>query len=464
MTVTTMTAPALRTPPGPAPMNNLFSVLGFAVQAQQNMLTLMDAQFKHYGDTFMFEIMKQRQYMISRPDHIQEIVLTQAGKFHKERDYKNEKHGLARFMGNGLVVSDGEFWKRQRKLAAPALHARRIQSYAGTMVEYTMQMLDQWQDGARLDIADEMMRLTLHIVARTLFNVDISGEVSRVKEAMDTLQEVAGGSPIFRLPTWLPTPLELRARKGLRDLDEIVYGIIKDRRASGEDKGDLLSMLLLARDDDGNGMTDKQARDEAVTMFLAGHETTANALNWTFYALAQHPDILAKLHAEVDAVLGGRAPTLSDLDRLKYTEMVVKESMRLYPPVWGFSREAIEDVQIGEYEVPKGSSLVISTYWTHRDARWFPNPERFDPERFSPEQESKIRKYAYIPFGGGPRICIGNSFAMMEARLLLATIVSRYTLSLAPGQRVEMLPLITLNPKGGLPMTVRRRQPAPAQS
>jgi cytochrome P450 len=459
-TTTTMMPTGYRTVPGPKPMNNILSVLGFAMQAQRNLLELMDGQFKRYGDTFMFEAMKRRQYMFSHPDHIQEIVLTQASKFHKESDYKNEKHGLARFMGNGLVVSDGEFWKRQRKLSAPALHARRIQNYAGTMVEYTAQMLDQWQDGARLDIADEMMRLTLNIVARTLFNVDVSKDATRIKEAMDTLQEVAGGSTFLRLPTWVPTPLELRARKGLRDLDEIVYGIIRERRASGEDKGDLLSMLLLAKDDDGNGMTDKQARDEAVTMFLAGHETTANALNWTFYALAQHPDILAKLHAEVDTVLAGRMPTLPDLEQLKYTEMVVKESMRLYPPVWGFGRQAMEDVRIGEYEVPQGSSLVVSTYWTHRDPRWFPYPARFDPERFNAENEPKIRKYAYVPFGGGPRICIGNSFAMMEARLLLATIVSRFTLSLAPGQRVEMLPLITLNPKGGLPMTVRRRQPA----
>jgi cytochrome P450 len=445
-------------PPGPKPINDVLSVLRFVGAAKRDALALMDSMVKPYGDALSFEIMGSRQFFFTHPDHIQEVVLTQAAKLHKDQDYKDAKRGLARFMGNGLVISDGDFWKRQRKLAAPALHAKRIQHYGQVMVDYTRQAIDQWQDGVRLDIAGEMMRITLKIVARTLFNVDISRDVSRIDEAMSIMQEVASGPAFNLLPTWVPTPKELRARKSLRDLDEIVYGIIRDRRSSGEDKGDLLSMLLLAQDDEGQHMTDKQARDEAVTMFLAGHETTANAMNWTFYLLAQHPGSLAKLHAELDAVLGGRAPTLADLDRLTYTDMVIKESMRLYPPVWGFSRQAIEDIKIGGYDVAKGSSVTIGTYWTHRDPRWWTNPDQFEPERFSPERESKLRKYAYIPFGGGPRICIGNSFAMMEARLMLATIASRFTLHLAPGQQVALQPLITLNPKGGLPMTIRARR------
>lgn len=444
-------------PRGPKPMNNLLVAMPYIMQMSRDMMGTMDGMFKQYGDTFSFEIMGGRVAMFSHPDHIQEIVLTQANKFHKGMDYKDEKAGLARFMGNGLVTSDGEFWKRQRKLASPAMHAKRIKNYAGTMTDFTVRMLDGWRDGTRIDVAFEMMRLTLKIVAQTLFHVNITQDVGRVDEAMSAIQEAAGGG-INLVPAWVPTPRELKARKALRDLNEIVYGIINQRRAGGEDMGDLLSMLLLARDDDGNGMTDKQVRDEAVTMFLAGHETTANALNWTFYLLAQHPDVLAKLHAELDTVLGGRVPTLADLEQLKYTEMVVKESMRLLPPVWGFGRQAIEDVRIGEYDIPKGTSVSVATYWTHRDPRWWENPEVFEPERFSPEREAKIRKYAYIPFGGGPRICIGNSFAMMEARLLLATIASRYTLHLAPRQKVEMLPLITLNPKGGLPMTIRARE------
>jgi cytochrome P450 len=456
MTITTTTTPHF--PPGPAPMNNLFSASGLLRAANRNMLDMLSEMQTKYGDTFQFEVMGSRQYVFTQPDHLQEIVLTQASKFYKENSYKNEKSGMARFMGNGLVVSDGEFWKRQRKLVAPSMHAKRIHAYAGTMVEYTQGMLDHWRDGAQLDIAYEMMQLTLKIVAQTLFHVDISKDVGRIDEAMESVQESAGGA--FRLiPTWVPTPGELRARRALRELDEIVYGVINERRASGEDKGDLLSMLLLAEDDDGQRMTDKQARDEAVTMFLAGHETTANALNWTFYLLAQHPDVLAKLHAELDTVLGGRAPTLADLEHLKYTEMVIKESMRILPPVWGFSREAREDVQIGGWDVPKGASVNLPVFLTHRNAQWWPDPLRFDPERFSPTNEATIKKAAYMPFGGGPRVCIGNSFAMMEARLLLATIASRYTLHLAPGQRVGYKPLITLVPDGGLPMTLRARQP-----
>ena len=256
----------------------------------------------------------------------------------------------------------------------------------------------------------------------------------------------------------MPTPQKFRADRAVRELDRIVYGMINERRASGEDKGDLLSMLLLAEDEDGSRMSDKQARDEAVTLFLAGHETTANALNWTWYLLAQHPEVEAKLHDELDTVLAGQPPTLDDLKRLPYTEMVMKESMRLYPPAWSFSREALEDIQLGDYTVPKGSVVAILGYLTHRDPRWWDAPEAFMPERFSEENEANIPRYVYIPFGGGPRICIGNSFAMMEARLLLATIASRYRLALSPGQKVEPQPLITLNPKNGLPMTLRVRE------
>ncbi len=443
-------------PPGPPPAKDMVAQLRLLMLFRKDTMgTLIDWR-QQYGETYGFEIGKWRQYVFTHPDHLHEILVTQAAKFHKNDDYKNPKSGLARFLGNGLLISDGEFWKRQRKLVAPALHARRIGSYAETIVDHTRKMLDGWRDGARLDISQEMTSLTMRIVARVLFNTDVSADIDRVGDAVEALQRYTGRPQL--LPTWVPTPDELGARRARRNLDAIVYRIIAEWHATGEDRGDLLSMLLMAEDDEGQRMTDQQARDEVVTLFLAGHETTANALNWTWYLLAQHPDIEAKLHHELDSVLDGQPPTLIDLDRLPYTEKVLKESMRLYPPAWGISREAIEDVEIGGYPVAKGTIVGMLTYFTHHDPRWFPDPERFDPERFTPENEAKLPRYAYLPFGGGPRICVGNAFAMMEGRLILATIASRYRLTLNPGQTVQMQPLITLNPKGGLPMTIQVRE------
>ena len=259
------------------------------------------------------------------------------------------------------------------------------------------------------------------------------------------------------LPKWIPTPGHIQARRAEKDLDEIVYGYINDRRKTGDDKGDLLSMLLLAEDEDGNRMTDKQVRDEAVTLYLAGHETTSNAMTWTFYLLEQNAEAEAKLHAELDDVLGGRTPTLADLRNLPYTEMVLKESMRLLPPVYGVGREAVEEVEIGGYTIPAGSNVGLHFYRAHRHPDFWNDPEKFDPERFSPENEKNIPRYAYMPFGGGPRVCIGNSFAMMEAQLLLATIAQHYKLRLAPEANVVLDPKITLRPKHGMPMTLHKR-------
>jgi cytochrome P450 len=342
-------------------------------------------------------------------------------------------------------------------MVAPSMHAKRIMNYADTMTALATEQLKHWQAGTRLDISEEMMALTMKIIASTGFNVAVTDEqIRKIAMAMEGIQGVSGNFSI--IPPWIPTPTELRARQGLRDIDEIIYGIIDDRRRTGEDKGDLLSMLLLAEDDQGQHMTAKEARDEAVTMILAGHETTANAMNWTFYLLAQYPEIEAKLHAELDAVLAGRTPTLADLENLRYTEMVIKESMRLMPPVWSFARVATETVKIGAYTIPQGTIVSVITLHAHQDTRYYPDPKRFDPERFTPENEAKLPRGAYIPFGGGPRICIGFSFAMMEARLLLATIASQYKLRLEPGQRVTPQAQITLNPKGGLPMTVLARK------
>jgi len=448
-----------RFPPGPPPAKNPIRIIRLMSMFQGNALVAFDKLKAEYGDTYRLQFGEGLGYVSSHPDFMHEVMVTNASSFHKDRDLKNRQAGLGRFLGNGLLTSDGAFWKRQRKLAAPALHAKRIASYGQTMVDLTVKMLDGWQDGARLDIAHEMTNLTMLIVAKTLFNVDTSRDAERVGAAVEVVQSVAGPAPL--IPAWVPTPSELRKRHARHELDEIIYRLIAEWREKGVDNGDLLSMLLLAEDDDGAHMTDEQARDEIVTLFLAGHETTANTLNWTWTLLAQNPDVAAKLHAELDTVLGGQPPTLADLERLTYTDWVVKESMRIYPPAWIVGREAIEDVEINGYFVPKGSQVNLVFYFAHHDPRWWDEPEAFRPERFSPENEATFNKRAYTPFGGGPRVCIGNSFAMMEARLLLATIAQRYRLSLAPGQTVAMNPMITLNPLGGLPMTLHAREGKP---
>jgi cytochrome P450 len=446
-----------RIPPGPK-ISYWKSVLAqFVAPPPDVQLHAMMNSARKYGDVVYLRLGGDHLYMLHHPDHIHQVLVEQAGKFHKSRLYKQI---LARFLGNGLLVSDGEFWRRQRRLAQPAFHAKRIETYARCMVDFTTQMLESWREGETRDMAQDMMRLTLRVVAKTLFDADLSSDAASIGRALTALQETTDRrfSEILPLPDWLPTPDHLKERRANATLEAIITRIIDKRRASGEDKGDLLSMLLLAEDDDGERMTDQQLRDETMTLILAGHETTANTLAWTWYLLAQHPEVEAKLHAELDGALAGRAAARDDLMLLPYTEMVVKEAMRLYPPVWSFTREAVEDVEIGGYVIPKGSIVVVTPYIVQRDARWFPDPERFDPERFDPENEKRLPKYAYFPFGGGPRICIGNTFAMMEARLILATIAQRYRLSLVSQSPVTPEPLITLRPRGGLPMKLRQRE------
>lgn len=435
------------------------ALLTFLRSMRADTLGMVNQAFEDLGETWCIQLGGGQQVMFSNPDHIHEILVKQAGKLHKDADYTDPKAGLARFVGTGLLTSDGEFWKRQRKLAAPALHTKRIEAYADTMVAYSLRMLEAWADGEQRDIAHEMMTLTLAIVAKTLFNADVQGDSERFAEAMKVIQEFNGSFSL--LPDWLPTPTRLRVNRVSRELDEIVYRLIRERRANPADQGDLLSMLLLAVDEDGSGMTDKQVRDEMLTLFLAGHETTANTMNWTWMLLAQYPEVEAKLHEELDRVLAGDVPTLADLKRLPYTEMVIKESLRLYPPAWGIGRVTMEDVEIGGISLPKGTVIGASFHRVHHDPRWWDAPEVFQPERFSAENEPNIPKYAYVPFGGGPRVCIGASFAMMEACLLLATIAARYQLRMLPGHKVHPEARITLYPRDGLPMRLIQRETIP---
>jgi cytochrome P450 len=355
-----------------------------------------------------------------------------------------------------LVTSDGDYWRRQRKLIQPAFHARRIEAYAEEMVNSTLNMLQSWEGGNTVDVNHAMMRLTLAIVAKTILSKDVNADAEKIAEAVTVFQQLAFGVDIF--PLWVPTPAHLKQRRVEKAMNDIVAALIAERRNVTEDRGDLLSMLLNSVTEDGQGMTDTQIRDEIVTLFLAGHETTANALSWTWYLMAQHPAVEQKLHKELDRVLNGRSPTLTDLKNLPYTEQVLQESMRLYPPVWNMSRQALTDVKIGEYTIPKGSEVNLNTYAMQHNPNWWEEPEQFIPERFSSEPEKQIPKMAYLPFSTGPRVCVGNNFAMMEAKLILATVAERYRLTIPVGYQLQMEPLIALRPRGGLPMMVQERQ------
>jgi cytochrome P450 len=407
-----------------------------------------------YGDVVKFNIGPFTTYLLNHPDYIHQVLVTDAKKFQKSFIFKLI---LSKYLGNSLVSSDGDFWKKQRKLMQPAFHHNRIQSYAQTMVDYTVKLMEDWDDEVDIDV--EMMNVTLRIAGKTLFDADIE-EAGDVQEAMNLFQETLGKAvkspPI--LPDWLPTQ-DNRNRKRINQmLDNVVLKIIAERREQGnEDRGDLLSMLMQATYEDGEHMSDKQLRDEVLTLFIAGHETTAIALSWSLYLLATHPEAEQKIMEELDTVLGGRLPEMRDMPRLTYTNMVIQEAMRLYPPAWQTQREALEDVEIGGYTIKKGSTIMVSPFLTHRDARWWENPDEFIPERFAPENMEQ-HKYAYFPFGGGPRICIGNQFAMMEAVLVLATLMQRCTFTLAPGQDIQPAPLVTLRSTNGIKMWVKQHE------
>ena len=442
-------------PPGPKGVFLLGNIRQF--QGTDRLEFLQSCQ-RQYGDVVHFRLLNRDVYQFNHPDHIHQILVKDAALFHKSPMFKRVTQDI---IGNGLLTSDGDFHRRQRRLMQPAFHPRRIATYADVMVDYTGRMLDDWQNGAVYDLHEAMMKLTMQIVAKTLFDADVSKEADAIGQAITIGVETAGEriTRAFQLPDWLPTAGNRQRRRSAQLLEETIMGMIDERRASGEDKGDLLSMLLLAQDeDDGRMMTDQQVRDEATTLFIAGHETTANALSWILYLLAQHPEVEAKLLDELETLLAGRPPTVDDLHRLRYTEMIVKESMRLYPPAWIISRFATEDVEVGDYTLKAGSIVLISQYVMHRHPDHWAEPECFIPERF--EDESRIHKYVYFPFGGGPRICIGNHFALMEATLVLATLMQRIQFALEPGQQIKPLPLITLRPSPAILMRVAAREPA----
>jgi cytochrome P450 len=402
---------------------------------------------KEYGDIVTMRYYNFRVYFVSHPDYIEQVLVNDNRKYIKGRILRKNKQ----LFGNGLLTSEGDFWLRQRRLAQPAFHRARIATYADTMVRYASRLAAEWSNGDERDIHAEMMRLTLAIVAKTLFDADVDHEAKRVGHALEAIMHFNSDfRKLILTPTWLPTPRKIRATFATAKLNRIIYRFIEERRQSANENGDLLSMLLAARDDDGSRMTDRQLRDEAITIFLAGHETTANALSWTWMLLAQNPTVEAKLHAELDSVLRGHAPSLDDVPNLPYTGHVITESMRLFPPAWGMARIAIEDTEIAGYPIPKGCGVSLAQWVVHRDPRWFDAPMEFRPERWEGDLLKRLPRFAYFPFGGGPRQCIGNNFAVMEAVLLLATIAQKFRIQLVPGKAIVPAASITLRPKTGI--------------
>jgi cytochrome P450 len=408
-----------------------------------------------YGDVVFFKVGPQRMTLLNHPDYVEDVLVTRARLFKKGRALERAK----RLLGEGLLTAEGEAHLRQRRLVQPSFHKQRVTGYADTMVAHAIRMADRWRDGEELDIATQMNQLTLTIVGDTLFGTDVESDATSVREALSDVFDLfpLTMSPLAPVLERLPLPIVRRYERAQATLDRLIYRIIDERRQNPSDRGDLLSMLLLARDEEENGahLTNTQVRDEAMTLFLAGHETTSNALTWTWHLLSQHPDVERRLHQEIDTLLGDRSAGADDTPRLPYTRMVLAESMRLYPPAWGIGRRAIEDVEIGGYTIPSGTVVIFSQYLLHNDPRFFPEPERFDPDRWLPERQHGRPKFAYFPFGGGNRICIGESFAWMEGILLLATLARRWRLERLETAPVPMKAVITLRP--GRPIRMRAR-------
>jgi cytochrome P450 len=412
---------------------------------------------REYGDVVPIRLGPSRGVMLFHPAAIEELLVVRHRDLVKSRGVRL----LRGLLGDGLVVAEGDLWLRQRRLIQPAFHRQRLAEYGRIMTAHAERRMAEWHEGSVVDMHAEMMAVTRAIVARALFDADVSEDARVVGDALEVVAESFGrrlGSLGAFLPLWLPTPENVKLRGAIRRLDGVVYRMIDDRRRSREARGDVLSILLEAQDaDDGSRMTDRQVRDEVMTLFLAGHETTAVALSWTWYLLAQHRAQDARLADELRTVLGGRAPTAADLSALRYTEMVVTESMRLYPPAYALGREAARPIEVAGHVVPAGSFLIVGTWAVHRDARWFDEPDAFRPERWANDAARRLPRFAYLPFGGGPRQCIGNGFAMMEAVLILATLAQRFRPTLVPGQRVVPTPYITLRPTPALRMRLEPR-------
>lgn len=409
-----------------------------------------------YGDAAHLKLGRQHVVFLNNPEYIREILVVQNSNFVKERTVQRMKM----LVGEGLITSEDPLHRRQRILAQPAFYRQRIAGYADAIVEKAAIVRDRWQAGKQLDVSLEMMHLALDIISKTLFDTDVAAAVEEISQEVNAIMRLYNflvRVPYAEMLQHYPLPGMRRFRRARERLDAIVYRMIEEHRRSTEDRGDLLSMLLAARYEDGSAMPDRQVRDEVMTIFLAGYETIANALTWTWYLLSQNPESEHWLHEEVDRVLGSRHASYEDVTKLNYAEMVLAEAMRLYPPAWAMGRYALDDFALGPYFMPKGTTVFLCQYVMHRDERYFSDPERFDPDRWTSEARASRPRFSYFPFGAGARQCIGESFAWMEGILMLATIAQRWRPRLAPGHPVQLQPLITLRPKYGMKMILEER-------
>jgi cytochrome P450 len=446
-------------PPGPPPRKkDLASTLSYFYRFQRDPIGFVRSRFETYGDLYYAPSGGVGLYVIRHPDHLHEVLTANAAHFGKGHSALER---VGEVIGDGMLTTDGETWRRQRKLSQPAFARSRLVEYTTIMAEEGSASLARWRPGEVRDVAKDMMALTLRVVSKALFgHASSDADVAVVDRLMSVFQTGAMSSNI--VPSWLPNPLMSRLRTASANLDQLIYDLVEQsqkRGKPGDKKANLLDILVHAVDDEDARatLTPREVRDNLLTLLLAGHETTSNALTWTLYVLSEHPAIEAKLVRELDEVLGGRTPTFEDLPNLPYTEQVLKESMRMYPPVPSLARIATQDTTLGGYPVAQGAEVILWLYLTHHDPRFYPDPSRFLPERFTKENEAKLPKAAYLPFGAGPRACIGKAFAMMEAQLLLALLVQRFHFSLVPGQSIVVAPQLTLKPKNGLRMRLSAR-------
>lgn len=446
-------------PPGPRGLP-LFGSLHHFLRVKEAPHFLLESA-RRYGDIAFFKMGAIPLYLVSNPEWIREILVTRNRNFVKSRGLERAKS----FLGEGLLTSEGEYHLRQRRMQQPAFAKERLAAYAQVMIEHARRRSQAWKDGARIDLFREMMTLTMGIAGKTLLDAEVEGEVEQIASAIEELFKLL---PFALMPgseylEKLPIPPALRFRKNKRILDGIIYRLIEARRSEGRDHGDLLSLLIAARDveGDGKGMDDRQVRDEVMTLFIAGHETTAVALTWTIALLGKNPQAAQRMVEEIRSVVGERAPSVADAGKLGYARRVLAESMRIYPPAFAIGRKALGPFSLGPYEIPAGAVVLMSPYAVHRDPRWFPDPERFDPDRWVPEAAQRRPEFSYFPFGGGPRVCIGESFAWMEGILLLAALCRDWDFQPDPLHAFRSSALFTLRPEGGMPGVLRRREKSP---
>ena len=446
--------------PRKIPYRRELPLIGSLPALLKDRLRLFLSMAQNYGDVCGFHIGPLPLIQFNHPKYVQSILVEHGYDFDKGALLHKTFQSLLSDKA-GLFISEGEFHRRQRKLMSPPFQPRHIASYADIMASYGERLQEEWPDGATLDISQQMIKVTMSIIGKILFDADVFSETDELGEAVSVVLEYATGKVLqpFAPPLNWPTARNRRILHAIQLLHDTVQKLIDERRADATERNDFLSILLQARDEDGNAMSDEQLMEECLTLFSAGHETTAAALSWAWYLLCQHPASYQKVQQEVDSVLQGRTPTIADLPNLPYCLQVFKETMRLYPPGYIIARAALHDLEIEGYHLAKGTYVMISPYAMHRKAEYFPEPERFDPERFTPEREKQLPRHAYIPFGAGPRICIGNHFAMMEGHLLLATLAQRATFSLVPGQHItyDLGKTLALRPSGKVDVVVRKR-------